>query len=115
MIGACRDPSLFLKYVAISMPCHIRTIAAPSRKNREGGLITVEVTGAPGILVRDQGLGFPGDVLDAEFRCRGLVRSGRRDGAGPGLSIVERTMLAHGGNFCSSTWKPTGAVWKCDS
>ena len=63
----------------------------------EGGMITVEVTSAPSILVRDQGAGFPVTVLDGEQRRRGLVRSDRRDGVGLGLAIVERTMQVHGG------------------
>ncbi|MFG1346384.1 HAMP domain-containing sensor histidine kinase [Xanthobacter autotrophicus DSM 431] len=74
----------------------------------EAGLISVEVTDAPpAILVRDGGPGFPGDVLDAENRRRGLVRSDRRDGVGLGLSIVERTMLVHGGQLRLSN-APTG-------
>jgi len=65
----------------------------------ENGLISVEVTDAPAILVHDSGPGFPRDVLDPENRRRGLVRSTRRDGVGLGLSIVERTMLVHGGHL----------------
>lgn len=64
----------------------------------ERGMITVEVTGAPLIRVRDQGVGFPASVLDGERR-RGLVRSDRRDGVGLGLAIVERTMQVHGGRL----------------
>ncbi|WP_316185227.1 HAMP domain-containing sensor histidine kinase [Bradyrhizobium sp. SZCCHNRI1003] len=63
------------------------------------GTISVEITNVPAIAVRDCGPGFPAQVLDAEWRRSGLVRSDRRDGAGLGLSIVERTMLAHGGEL----------------
>lgn len=65
----------------------------------EGGLITVEVTDVPAIIVRDRGPGFPAPVLDADRRRKGDVRSERRDGTGLGLSIVERTMVAHGGEL----------------
>lgn len=63
------------------------------------GMITVEVTGAPAVRIRDEGPGFPAEVLDAERRRRGLLRSDRREGVGLGLSIVERTMQVHGGRL----------------
>lgn len=64
-----------------------------------GSTITVEVEALPVPVVRvlDKGSGFPAPVLNDETRKRGLVRSERRDGVGLGLSIVERTMEAHGG------------------
>lgn len=65
----------------------------------EGGMISIEVLQPPAIHVRDEGAGFPGDVLDAGRRKRGPIRSGRRDGVGLGLAIVERTMLVHGGTL----------------
>lgn len=65
----------------------------------EKSLISVEVTPAPAITVRDRGPGFPPEVLDGENRRRGLVRSDHRNGVGLGLSIVERTMLVHGGRL----------------
>ena len=68
----------------------------------------MEVTGAPSIFVRDRGRGFPYDVLDPERRRRGLVRSDRRDGVGLGLSIVERTMLVHGGELRLSNMEAGG-------
>jgi len=74
----------------------------------ENGMISVEVTGAPAIFVRDRGRGFPDGVLDAEYRRRGLVRSDRRDGVGLGLSIVERTMLVHGGELRLSNMEAGG-------
>ena len=74
----------------------------------ENGMISVEVTGAPAIFVRDRGRGFPDGVLDAEYRRRGLVRSDRRDGVGLGLSIVERTMLVHGGELRLSNMEVGG-------
>lgn len=66
------------------------------------GLISVEITAAPSIVVRDQGPGFPEQVLDREARRSGRVRSERREGVGLGLSIVERTMMAHGGDLTLS-------------
>jgi signal transduction histidine kinase len=74
----------------------------------ENGMISVEVTGVPAIFVRDRGRGFPDGVLDAEYRRRGLVRSDRRDGVGLGLSIVERTMLVHGGELRLSNMEVGG-------
>ncbi|WP_456771835.1 sensor histidine kinase [Bradyrhizobium sp. USDA 4369] len=68
----------------------------------ENGMISVEITGASTISVFDCGPGFPPQVLDAESRRSGRVRSDRRDGVGLGLSIVERTMLAHGGELVLS-------------
>jgi signal transduction histidine kinase len=62
------------------------------------GMISVEVTSPPAIVVRDRGDGFANDVLDEDHR-RGQVRSDRRDGVGLGLSIVERTMIVHGGKL----------------
>lgn len=66
------------------------------------GLIRVEVTDDPAIVVTDRGPGFPPNVLDAELRRNGSLRSDRREGAGLGLSIVERTMSAHGGELILS-------------
>ncbi|WP_238122501.1 MULTISPECIES: sensor histidine kinase [unclassified Xanthobacter] len=74
----------------------------------EGGLILVVVTDTPAIRVVDQGPGLPADVLDAEHRRRGLVRSDRREGVGLGLAIVERTMLVHGGELVLSNGERGG-------
>lgn len=63
------------------------------------GMISISVTDTPAIRITDQGPGFPHAVLDARLRRGGHVRSDRRDGVGLGLSIVERTMQAHGGNL----------------
>lgn len=66
----------------------------------EGGLITIEVRDdGPTIAVSDAGPGYPEHILDAERRNAAPLRSDRRDGAGLGLSIVERTMQAHGGTL----------------
>jgi signal transduction histidine kinase len=73
-----------------------------------GGLITVEVgADPPSIVVGDDGPGFPEAVLDPERRRNGRLRSDRRDGAGLGLAIVERTMQAHGGALLLAN-PPTG-------
>lgn len=65
----------------------------------ETGIISIEVSDAPSIRVRDGGAGFPPALLDAGLRQRGPVRSDRRDGVGLGLAIVERTMEVHGGRL----------------
>lgn len=62
-----------------------------------GTMVTVRV-GADGTLaVADRGTGFPSELLaPGALRVREF-RSGREDGIGLGLSIVDRTMAAHGG------------------
>jgi signal transduction histidine kinase len=64
-----------------------------------GGLISVEIAEDPAVSVTDRGPGFPARILDAERRRSVPLRSDRRAGAGLGLSIVERTMWAHGGRL----------------
>lgn len=77
----------------------------------EGSTITVEVEAVPAPVIRvlDKGTGFPAPVLDEDVRRKGLVRSERRDGVGLGLSIVERTMEAHGGALHLSNSPEGGA------
>ncbi|MCJ2137046.1 HAMP domain-containing histidine kinase [Methylobacterium sp. J-026] len=75
-----------------------------------GTTITVTVEAAGALSVRDRGGGFgpdllaPGAVQGREFR------SGREDGIGLGLSIVERTMTAHGGRLALRNAPDGGAV-----
>lgn len=76
----------------------------------ENGMISVEVSDAPAIRVRDRGAGFPSGLLDAALRSRGPVRSDRRDGVGLGLAIVERTMQVHGGRLELSNAPSGGGV-----
>lgn len=75
----------------------------------EGGLVSVTVTDTPAIVVTDRGNGFPQHALDDERRRSGTLRSDRREGAGLGLSIVERTMQAHGGQLKLSNPPEGGA------
>ena len=61
--------------------------------------VSVILTGAPSIAVRDHGPGFPAAMLAAQGRPREPFRSGRQGGVGLGLSIVQRTMIAHDGEL----------------
>jgi signal transduction histidine kinase len=64
-----------------------------------GSTVTITVTPAPMIEIRDQGRGFPARLMDPALRRGRELRSDRSDGVGLGLSIVERTMVAHGGRL----------------
>lgn len=57
------------------------------------------VNDAPSIAVRDCGPGFPAVMLAAQGRPQEQFRSGRQGGVGLGLSIVQRTMIAHNGEL----------------
>jgi signal transduction histidine kinase len=61
--------------------------------------VSVIVNDAPSIVVRDHGPGFPAAMLAAQGRPREQFRSGRQGGVGLGLSIVQRTMIAHKGEL----------------
>ena len=75
-----------------------------------GTTITVSV-GADGILsVRDRGSGFGSDLLVSGAIQGREFRSGREDGIGLGLSIVDRTMTAHGGRLELHNVADGGAV-----
>lgn len=65
----------------------------------DAGLISIEVTADRTIAVSDQGPGFPADLIDPELRRKRVMRSDRRGGFGLGLSIVDKTMEAHGGEL----------------
>ncbi|WP_291577372.1 ATP-binding protein [Bradyrhizobium sp.] len=62
-------------------------------------IVSVILTGAPSIAVRDHGPGFPAAMLAAQGRPPEPFRSGRQGGVGLGLSIVQRTMIAHDGEL----------------
>lgn len=64
-----------------------------------GGLISIGVGPEPTIIIRDEGPGFPDDLLDPVLRAKRIMRSDRRGGVGLGLSIVDKTMQAHGGEL----------------
>lgn len=55
------------------------------------------------ILVCDNGIGIPGDIIEAVFKpfyIGDTVRQGRKDGnAGPGLSIANKYVMLHGGEI----------------
>lgn len=120
--AVAQEAAAFLAPRVISRGCHIEVEASASpvvvaggkddvfravrnlienalEHSPEDGMISIAVTDAPAICVRDQGRGFPLTVLDGDQRRRGLVRSDRRDGVGLGLAIVERTMQVHGGRL----------------
>jgi signal transduction histidine kinase len=61
--------------------------------------VSVILSGTPSIAVRDHGPGFPPAMLAAQGRPREQFRSGRQGGVGLGLSIVQRTMIAHKGEL----------------
>ena len=61
--------------------------------------VSVIVNDAPSIAVRDCGPGFPAVMLAAQGRPQEQFRSGRQGGVGLGLSIVQRTMIAHNGEL----------------
>ncbi len=61
--------------------------------------VSVIVNDAPSIAVRDHGPGFSAAMLAAQGRPQEQFRSGRQGGVGLGLSIVQRTMIAHKGEL----------------
>jgi signal transduction histidine kinase len=61
--------------------------------------VSVIVNDAPSIAVRDHGPGFPAAMLAAQGHPQEQFRSGRQGGVGLGLSIVQRTMIAHKGEL----------------
>jgi signal transduction histidine kinase len=61
--------------------------------------VSIILSAEPSISVRDHGPGFSAAMRDAQGRPQEQFRSGRPDGVGLGLSIVQRTMLAHKGEL----------------
>ncbi len=64
-----------------------------------GSVVSVIVSDAPSIAVRDRGPGFPAAMLATQGLPQEQFRSGRQGGVGLGLSIVQRTMIAHKGKL----------------
>ncbi len=77
-----------------------------------GGIVTVIVSRDNAITVTDEGAGFPAIKLDPEARRTQQSVSDRSDGLGLGLSIVDETMMAHGGRLILSNPKGGGASAK---
>lgn len=75
-----------------------------------GTTITVSVGADGSLSVRDHGSGFGSDLLVPGAIQGREFRSGREDGIGLGLSIVERTMTAHGGQLTLGNALDGGAV-----
>jgi signal transduction histidine kinase len=61
--------------------------------------VSVIINDAPSIAVLDHGPGFSEAMLAAQDHPREQFRSGRQGGVGLGLSIVQRTMIAHMGEL----------------
>jgi signal transduction histidine kinase len=61
--------------------------------------VSVILSNGPSIAVRDHGPGFLAPMLAAQGHPQEQFRSGRQGGIGLGLSIVQRTMIAHKGVF----------------
>ncbi len=64
-----------------------------------GSTVSVIVNDPPSIAVLDHGPGFSDAMLAAQGRPCEQFRSGRQGGIGLGLSIVQRTMIAHKGEL----------------
>ena len=62
------------------------------------------------VAVLDRGPGFTPDKLDPAARMAARGRSDRCEGLGLGLSIVERTMAAHGGSLELANLPDGGAI-----
>lgn len=74
----------------------------------EAGLISIDVMERQTIAVCDQGPGFSDDLIDPDLRRKRVLRSDRRGGFGLGLSIVDKTMEAHGGELVLSNRSGSG-------
>ena len=84
------------------------------RHTQPGTAVILTVSASPPTLaVRDHGPGVPADVQDKIFQR--FWRSDRRTGgAGLGLSIVARTMKAHGGRITVHDAESGGAVFSME-
>ena len=68
--------------------------------------------GSVRISVRDEGPGFPADLLARAFDPFSRAKNGRTGGSGLGLAIVATIARAHGGSATISTGdSPTVIVW----
>ena len=72
--------------------------------------VTVEVREQGEIMVLDRGPGYPSSKLEPAARRDDRIRSGRPDGLGLGLIIVEETMTAHGGSLILENRPKGGAA-----
>lgn len=76
----------------------------------KGSTVTVSVGANASLTVADQGTGFPVELLAPGALRTCEFRSGREDGIGLGLSIVDRTMAAHGGKLTLRNGAERGAL-----
>ncbi|MGB7584074.1 MAG: HAMP domain-containing sensor histidine kinase [Terriglobales bacterium] len=79
----------------------------------EGGRITVELTAIPdGVQVRviDNGRGVPDSVRDKLFEP--FVSSGKENGTGLGLTVVQKIVQDHGGDVVLEKTSPEGTVFR---
>ncbi len=75
-----------------------------------GSTVAVSVGADRSLTVADQGTGFPPELLAPGVLRTREFRSGREDGIGLGLSIVDRTMAAHGGELILRNGTRGGAL-----
>src|SRR5580698_10547748 len=79
----------------------------------EGGRITVELTGIPdGVQVRviDNGRGIPESVRDKLFEP--FVSSGKENGTGLGLTVVQKIVQDHGGDVVVEKTSVEGTIFR---
>src|SRR5580704_2245671 len=79
----------------------------------DGGRITVELTGIPdGVQVRvaDNGRGIPEAVRDKLFEP--FVSSGKENGTGLGLTVVQKIIQDHGGDVVVEQTSVEGTVFR---
>jgi len=75
-----------------------------------GSTVVIRPATDGSVAVLDRGPGFPPDKLDPVARMAARGSSDRREGLGLGLSIVERTMTAHGGSLELANLLDGGAI-----
>ena len=77
----------------------VTNLLTNARKYTPAGSTVTVVARADGFTVRDDGPGFPADLVDHAFErfARGDASRGRAGGVGLGLALVEAIVTAHGG------------------